>query len=233
MEHHNGVITEYRVNVTVTNTEEQFQLSTGDTEITISNLHPYYLYMCTVTAVTVAEGPYTASIAVRTAEAGNISTSNEVTMVRTIKCFWGFFFGVYKFFFFFFTAPSATPLSFQVIVLNATSILLEWNAPPADARNGIVRKYRVVISNLATGDEIQEFAFAEHLTVHALLPYNTYRCKVAAYTTAIGPFTAVMQATTSAESKLTEPLATCTHLYCVFFSSTKWSSTSSSGHFCW
>ena len=106
MEHHNGVITEYRVNVTVTNTGEQFQLATGDTEITISNLHPYYLYMCTVTAVTVAEGPYTASIAVRTAEAGNISTSNEVTKISTIKClkrtlFGGFFLECINSFFFF------------------------------------------------------------------------------------------------------------------------------------
>ena len=39
----------------------------------MGGLHPYYLYECAVSAVTVAEGPYSAPIAVRTHEAGKYS----------------------------------------------------------------------------------------------------------------------------------------------------------------
>ena len=69
-EHHNGEIREYRVNVTEVETGSMLQYSTEDTEITITGLHPYYRYVCTVTAVTVSEGPYSANVTVRTHEAG-------------------------------------------------------------------------------------------------------------------------------------------------------------------
>ena len=45
--------------------------STQSTAIVIRDLHPFYLYNCTVTAFTVGEGPSSAIIGVRTEEAGN------------------------------------------------------------------------------------------------------------------------------------------------------------------
>lgn len=69
-EHHNGEIREYRINVTEVETGNTLQYTTEDTEITITDLHPYYRYVCTVTAVTVSEGPYSANITARTHEAG-------------------------------------------------------------------------------------------------------------------------------------------------------------------
>lgn len=71
VEHHNGEIREYRINVTEVETGRKLKFATEDTEITISDLHSYYRYVCTVTAVTVGEGPYSANITARTHEDGN------------------------------------------------------------------------------------------------------------------------------------------------------------------
>lgn len=69
-EHHNGDIREYRVNVTELETGQVLSFTTPVTELVVSGLHPYYLYECAVSAVTVDVGPYSADIAVRTHEAG-------------------------------------------------------------------------------------------------------------------------------------------------------------------
>ena len=66
----NGNIHEYIVNVTEVETGRMFQLSTNTTSIIIGSLHPYYIYNCTVVAVTIAPGPFSTVITVRTDEAG-------------------------------------------------------------------------------------------------------------------------------------------------------------------
>ena len=70
VEDHNGVIREYRVNVTQSNTQYLTQETTNQTQIVIYNLKPYTIYHCYVVAVTVDEGPYTDAISVITDEAG-------------------------------------------------------------------------------------------------------------------------------------------------------------------
>ena len=74
-ENHHGVIRGYRVYVTEIDTGRELQFSTDDseTEIIVENLHPYYLYNCSVAAITIAESPHRAVIGVRTAEAGTTS----------------------------------------------------------------------------------------------------------------------------------------------------------------
>lgn len=70
IEHHNGEIREYRINITEVETGREFRFTTEDTDIIIRDLHPFYRYICTVTAVTVSEGPYSANITARTHEDG-------------------------------------------------------------------------------------------------------------------------------------------------------------------
>lgn len=55
---HNGIISEYRVNVTEIETGQEFQRAVTTTSVVIATLHPFYTYTWTVTAVTVGEGPY-------------------------------------------------------------------------------------------------------------------------------------------------------------------------------
>ena len=53
----NGVIQHYTVQLVATQTNSVLQYTATGLSQTISNLHPYYTYTCTVSAVTVASGP--------------------------------------------------------------------------------------------------------------------------------------------------------------------------------
>ena len=53
----NGVIQHYLVQIVVAQTSEVLQHSVMGQSLTLSNLHPHYIYTCTVTAVTVSPGP--------------------------------------------------------------------------------------------------------------------------------------------------------------------------------
>ena len=70
IEDHNGVIREYRVNITHIPTQFFVQQTTNQTQIIIENLSPYHIYHCYIVAITVDEGPYTNAITVLTNEAG-------------------------------------------------------------------------------------------------------------------------------------------------------------------
>ena len=66
----NGVITEYRINITELDTGSDFLYTTATTTILIQLLHPFYTYECTVSAYTVDEGPYSEIITITTPEDG-------------------------------------------------------------------------------------------------------------------------------------------------------------------
>ena len=52
-----GIIQNYEVKLVEQETSIETQITTIDTTITVTNLHPYYTYQCKVSAVTVAIGP--------------------------------------------------------------------------------------------------------------------------------------------------------------------------------
>ena len=53
----NGIITEYRINITELETGNVISLISFNTFITVQFLHPYYTYASVISAVTNAEGP--------------------------------------------------------------------------------------------------------------------------------------------------------------------------------
>ena len=61
----NGIITSYLINVTERETGMVFTRSTTDFRTVFTNLHPDYVYECRVAAITVAQGPYTLTFAIR------------------------------------------------------------------------------------------------------------------------------------------------------------------------
>ncbi len=66
----NGFIVRYVLNVTERETGLKFQRFTNQSSITLLLLHPDYIYECRVSAVTVAEGPFSAIFAIRLLVAG-------------------------------------------------------------------------------------------------------------------------------------------------------------------
>ena len=79
-EQQNGIIRQYLVNVSELETGSGIELSTTDTNIIVSDLHPFYHYECNVSAVTIGAGPYTLPITIQTLQAGieNASVSSLV-----------------------------------------------------------------------------------------------------------------------------------------------------------
>lgn len=66
----NGIITGYMLNVIELETKEKATLKTSIMKATVENLHPFYTYNISVTAVTVDIGPYSRPIRVKTLEDG-------------------------------------------------------------------------------------------------------------------------------------------------------------------
>ena len=80
-----GIIQEYHINLTEQETETLTTYTSTETSIEISRLHPFYNYTWIVTAVTIGEGPYTASDTVMTLEDG------KFVYAKTITITWNFF----------------------------------------------------------------------------------------------------------------------------------------------
>ena len=68
----NGIIVYYQVNITEVETGNEISLLSPDTFITVPFLHPFYSYICIVSAVTVTEGPYSDELIITTPQDGNL-----------------------------------------------------------------------------------------------------------------------------------------------------------------
>ena len=87
-------------------------------------------------------------------------------------------------------APSSAPQNLTVTALSPNSISLDWSPPPPHSQNGVIREYRVNVTEVETGTEFYFTTAATSYTVSNILhPYYTYECIVSAYTIAIGPYT--------------------------------------------
>ena len=86
-------------------------------------------------------------------------------------------------------APNSPPQNLMVTALTPYSITLTWSAPPQQNQNGVIREYRINITEVETGRELNYSTAATSLTVPSLHPYYTYECGVSAYTIAYGPYT--------------------------------------------
>ena len=64
----NGYIVQYRVTVTETETGTVSKWNVTDTSLTVTSLHPYYVYTVSVAAETVGIGPYSDGVNVTTDE---------------------------------------------------------------------------------------------------------------------------------------------------------------------
>lgn len=66
----NGIIRQYMINITEVNTGMELVLYSTMPQLTVSSLHPFYTYLCHVSAFTVEYGPYTEGFEITTPEDG-------------------------------------------------------------------------------------------------------------------------------------------------------------------
>ncbi len=69
-EHINGIIDQYVIEVREVVTNNTWVFYSIITEVSVGPLHPFYEYMCRVSASTIGQGPYTTSFSVISGEAG-------------------------------------------------------------------------------------------------------------------------------------------------------------------
>ena len=87
-------------------------------------------------------------------------------------------------------------------------IQARWNNLPMASRNGLIRSYRAVLTDTVSGEHLSQNVTIRQVTFSNLVPHRTYRCKVAAYTVALGPFSNEIQVTTLPDGKLVLPCVT-------------------------
>ena len=68
--HHNGVIGSYIILCVESETDETIRENSNTSEATISGLHPFYTYNCSVSAVTVDPGPFSNPVRIKTLQDG-------------------------------------------------------------------------------------------------------------------------------------------------------------------
>ena len=84
----NGVIRSYLINISVVETRATLQLTSQNTAINISGLHPHYTYTLTVAAVTIGPGPYGLMLTIRMPEDG-MDLSSRFFFVHKDHCNFG------------------------------------------------------------------------------------------------------------------------------------------------
>lgn len=85
--------------------------------------------------------------------------------------------------------PTGPPLSLNHSTPNPITLTLTWSPPDPSYRNGVLRGYMVVITELETSWTQQFNTFAPPLSIPSLHPFYTYNCTVSAYTVGLpGPY---------------------------------------------
>ena len=91
--------------------------------------------------------------------------------------------------FLFTLAPEGPPLLVSAQSLDPSSLILNWEPPVQELRNGIIQQYSIMIVEQETGRVISLSTRDTRLNVTSLHPYYTYNCTIAAATFAgTGPF---------------------------------------------
>ena len=85
-------------------------------------------------------------------------------------------------------APSRAPKEVTIGLILPTSIVLQWQPPPLDSQNGMIRSYEIVLVEQESGITSTYTTTETTLTISSLHPYYIYEYRVAVVTIAIGPF---------------------------------------------
>jgi len=100
------------------------------------------------------------------------------------------------------TVPSSYPTNPTGSATNSRTVVLSWNSPPSDQQNGIIREYRVNITEVATGRMFQRVSATTTIEITSLHPFYIYEWKVSAFTVGEGPYTSMLTISTPEDGKL-------------------------------
>ena len=84
-------------------------------------------------------------------------------------------------------APTAPPQNFVGNYLDSTSIYLDWDEPPAEHQNGIIREYHINFTEIETGNAFFKVVATDSATISSLHPNYNYYITITAVTVLPGP----------------------------------------------
>ena len=88
-------------------------------------------------------------------------------------------------------APAGAPLNASASAINSTAILITWDLPSFESRNGNITGYTLTVTELETNTTRVVSQNGRHieLVLGSLHPYYRYECQIAAETAAgRGPY---------------------------------------------
>ena len=96
------------------------------------------------------------------------------------------------------SAPRGPPTSITATALSPTSILLNWNLPLPEDRNGDITGYVINVTNLDNGTVLQfTTVLVSNFTLSTLKPFTVYISTISARTAVgVGPFSGVISVQT-------------------------------------
>ena len=100
------------------------------------------------------------------------------------------------------TAPSSSPGNFVAMPTDPRSVVLTWDPPPPEDRNGPIVGYVINVTVIATGEMFQLTSSTNTLSVASLKPFTRYVCIIAARTqVGLGPFSTTVTVMTPEDGK--------------------------------
>lgn len=98
--------------------------------------------------------------------------------------------------------PSGSPENFSEVEVSSERIMLTWDPPLLQNRNGIITGYTINVTNLDTGEISQIVTSNRNLTLDSLTPFTTYTFIIAARTSVgAGPFSTELTIITLEDGK--------------------------------
>ena len=171
-EQQNGIIVDYVINVTVLENNDTFSLVTQTSSALVNTLKPHRTYTFAIAARTViGAGPTGKLLTIKTPQTGK---SQCVAMIQS--CFTHY------------TAPTDVPVILST-GFGSRHITLQWDPPDYEEQNGNITHYVINVTEMETGVSVLHTSPSTAIFISHLHPAYTYKCSIAAFTVALGPFT--------------------------------------------
>ena len=114
------------------------------------------------------------------------------------------------------SVPTGAPLNVSGSAINSTAIIVNWELPALDGRNGIITGYSLIIREVPTNTVTTSSQRGVHieLVVASLHPYYEYECQIAAETAVgRGPYGDTVITRTLPDGKFVQGLPFCSAIY--------------------
>lgn len=118
---------------------------------------------------------------------------------------------------YYFVAPTSSPRNISGQALSSTSVILYWHPPPVEHQNGLIREYRIDITEISSNSSFSVVSQNLSTIIGSLHPNYYYDFSVSAVTVLTGPPSVTIRLILLEDGKFV-----FLHLVLSFFHSTQW-----------